>query len=97
MINLFWTRILIPKEEEEDGEKAAAPPPQVEKKNESETNTLTRRRREKLWQKIDETILENADDFTELFARQATPKRPREVTKVPKKTVIKVLDYKRSQ
>lgn len=97
MINLFWTRILIPKDEEEEEKAAVAPPPQVEKKNESETNTLTRRRREKLWQKIDETILENADDFTELFARQATPKRPREVTKVPKKTVIKVLDYKRSQ
>lgn len=55
------------------------------------------KKREKLWQKIDETVLENADDFTELFARQATPKRPREVTKVPKKSVIKVLDHKRSQ
>lgn len=55
------------------------------------------KKREKLWQKIDETVLENADDFTELFARQATPKRPREVTKMPKKIVIKVLDHKRSQ
>lgn len=84
MINLFWTRILIPKDEDEENVK-----PKVE--------TSTMKKREKLWQKIDETILENADDFTELFARQATPKRPREVAKMPKKTVIKVLDHKRSQ
>lgn len=91
MINLFWTRILIPKEEEEEEVK------EVKTETESECNTLTVKRREKLWQKIDETILENAEDFTELFARQATPKRPREVTKLPKKTVIKVLEHKRSQ
>lgn len=86
MINLFWTRILIPKEEEE------------EKPVEPENPGLsTIKRREKLWQKIDETHLDNAEDFTELFARQATPKRPREMSKLPKKTVIKVLDLKRSQ
>lgn len=87
MINLFWTRILIPKDDEEE----------ENKKPEVDSDCSTIKRREKLWQKIDETILENADDFTELFARQATPKRPREVAKVPKKTVIKVLDHKRSQ
>lgn len=86
MINLFWTRILIPKEEEE-----------TTKDDGNESAISTGKRREKLWQKIDETILENADDFTELFARQATPKRPREVSRVPKKSVIKVLDHKRSQ
>lgn len=86
MINLFWTRILIPKEDEDEITK-----------NDSNMGKSTIKTREKLWQKIDETILENADDFTELFARQSTPKRPREVTKVPKKTVIKVLDHKRSQ
>lgn len=85
MINLFWTRILIPKDEEEK--------PKIE----PDTSISTCKKREKLWQKIDETILENTDDFTELFARQATPKRPREVSRVPKKTVIKVLDHKRSQ
>lgn len=84
MINLFWTRILIPKEDEEE----------IIKDPVTDTTNKTR---EKLWQKIDETVLENADDFTELFARQPTPKRPREVAKVSKKTVIKVLDYKRSQ
>lgn len=85
MINLFWTRILIPKEEEDD-----------ETFGESKTDAASKTR-EKLWQKIDETTLENADDLTELFARQSTPKRPREVAKVPKKTVIKVLEHKRSQ
>lgn len=85
MINLFWTRILIPRDNEE------------EKVSHCDNSTNNVKTREKLWQKIDETILENADDFTELFARQATPKRPREVVKVPKKTVIKVLDHKRSQ
>lgn len=85
MINLFWTRILIPKEDE-DGPKC-----------EAVVDTTPSKVREKLWQKIDETSLDNADEFTELFSRQPTPKRPREVTKVPKKTVIKVLDHKRSQ
>lgn len=70
---------------------------EVESKSASECDSLSLRKREKLWQKIDETVLENADDFTSLFARQATPKRPREVAKLPKKTVIKVLDHKRSQ
>lgn len=86
MINLFWTRILIPKEDEDDTK--------CEPIVDSSTTTKIR---EKLWQKIDETSLDNADEFTELFSRQPTPKRPREVTKVPKKTVIKVLDHKRSQ
>lgn len=84
MINLFWTRILIPKDEED------------EVVGDSKTDSASKTR-EKLWQKIDETTLENADDLTELFARQSTPKRPREVAKVPKKTVIKVLEHKRSQ
>lgn len=84
MINLFWTRILVPKDDEDEPI--------------SESNSdCGSKGREKLWQKIDETVLENADDLTELFARQSTPKRPREVTKVPKKNVIKVLDHKRSQ
>lgn len=87
MINLFWTRILIPMEDDTE---------QI-KKDDSDVNVCTLKKREKLWQKIDETILENAEDFTELFARQATPKRPREIAKVTKKTVIKVLDHKRSQ
>lgn len=86
MINLFWTRILIPKQEEEE----------IIKEPDTDTDA-TNKTRDELWQKIDETILENADDFTELFARQATPKRQREVAKVSKKAVTKVLDYKRSQ
>lgn len=85
MINLFWTRILIPKEDE-DGTASEEP-----------ADHKSCKAREKLWQKIDETSLDNADDFTELFSRQSTPKRPREVSKVSKKCVIKVLDHKRSQ
>lgn len=86
MINLFWTRILIPKEDE-DGTKCEP----------IANSSTTSRTREKFWQKIDETSLDNADDFTELFSRQPTPKRPREVAKVSKKAVTKVLDHKRSQ
>lgn len=87
MINLFWTRILIPKDDKDDT--TTSDEPLADQKP-----CITR---EKLWQKIDETSLDNADDFTELFSRQSTPKRAREVTKVSKKSVIKVLDHKRSQ
>lgn len=97
MISLFWTRILIPKEDEKENVKEVnVKEPKIDTDTDTETDTISKTR-EKLWQKIDETILENADDLTELFARQPTPKRPREVAKVSKKTVIKVLDYKRSQ
>lgn len=83
MMSLFWSRIIAPKPE----------------KNivETETQNDCANKRIELWQKIDETVLENIDDFTELFARQATPKKQKEVTKLQRKKIIKVLENKRSQ
>lgn len=52
-----------------------------------------------LWQEIDETTLDNLDEFTELFSRpMIEPKKPKEDTqKLIKAKTIKVLDSKRSQ
>lgn len=83
MISLFWSRILAPKPEDDTVDEAAA--------------ESARKKSRELWQDIDETIIENVDDFAELFARQATPKKSKELAKIPKKICIKVLDTKRSQ
>lgn len=52
-----------------------------------------------LWQEIDETSLDNLDEFTELFSRPIIePKKVKEETQKPVKAkTIKVLDSKRSQ
>lgn len=51
-----------------------------------------------LWQEIDETNLDNLDEFTELFSRQTVmPKKSRQEVKPSKHQSIKVLDSKRSQ
>lgn len=52
---------------------------------------------EELWQKIDETNLDNLDEFTELFSRQSVIVKPKELAPIPKIKAIKVLDSKRSQ
>lgn len=52
---------------------------------------------EELWQKIDETKLDNLDEFTELFSRQSVIAKPKESIPAPKIKTIKVLDSKRSQ
>lgn len=88
MINLFWTRIIAPKPEDVVDDESG----------DSRTSTPTMRNHE-LWQEIDETKLENLDEFTELFSRQATPKRVLKETpsRITKRKYIKVLDHKRSQ
>ncbi|KAG4074898.1 hypothetical protein HA402_009323 [Bradysia odoriphaga] len=52
-----------------------------------------------LWKEIDETALDNLDEFTEMFSRPIIePKKPKEETqKLVKSKTIKVLDSKRSQ
>lgn len=51
-----------------------------------------------LWQEIDETVLDNLDEFTELFSRQtAMPIKVKVEAKPAKMQTIKVLDSKRSQ
>jgi formin 2 len=55
--------------------------------------------KDELWKEIDETNLDNLDEFTELFSRQGVvPKVPKEASTLPKKIkAIKILDSKRSQ
>uniref|UniRef100_A0A7G3AW85 Putative rhoa gtpase effector dia/diaphanous n=1 Tax=Lutzomyia longipalpis TaxID=7200 RepID=A0A7G3AW85_LUTLO len=57
---------------------------------ESTTNNL-------LWAEIDEMKLDNLDEFTELFSRQAVIPKMKETPKVTKVRSIKILDSKRSQ
>lgn len=82
---LYWTRIVAPKPEgEEDVDTVDAP--------------LQSDAEEELWKEIDETKLDNLDEFAELFSRQTVvPKKSKEATKPEKVKRIKVLDCKRSQ
>lgn len=82
---LYWTRIVAPKPEgDEDVDMVDAP---VQSDAEEE-----------LWKEIDETKLDNLDEFTELFSRQTVvPKKSKEAPKPEKVKRIKVLDCKRSQ
>lgn len=50
-----------------------------------------------LWAEIDEMKLDNLDEFTELFSRQAVVPKAKETPKVTKIRSVKVLDSKRSQ
>ncbi|XP_053666957.1 protein cappuccino [Anopheles marshallii] len=49
-----------------------------------------------LWQELEETNLDNLEEFTELFSRQVIVPKLREKVEKPEKT-IKILDCKRSQ
>uniref|UniRef100_A0AAG5DRU5 FH2 domain-containing protein n=1 Tax=Anopheles atroparvus TaxID=41427 RepID=A0AAG5DRU5_ANOAO len=53
-------------------------------------------KRQGLWQELEETNLDNLDEFTELFSRQVIVPKLREKVEKPEKTV-KILDCKRSQ
>lgn len=83
---LYWTRIVAPIKH---ADVVDAP---AEKK---EPNIKTPE--EELWQKIDETKLDNLDEFTELFSRQSVVMKAKESAPAPKIRAIKVLDSKRSQ
>lgn len=82
---LYWTRIVTPILQQDTTDGATSPDEVIEK--------------DELWKEIDETNLDNLDEFTELFSRQGVvPKVLKEATTLPKKIkAIKVLDSKRSQ
>lgn len=82
---LYWTRIVAPKEQTQQLQP-------TEEEAESISTPV------ELWQEIDETKLDNLDEFTELFSRQTVvPKKVKEPAKTIKIKCVKVLDCKRSQ
>jgi formin 2 len=97
---LYWTRIIAPPistpttitpTDEVDAAAAA------EVVN-AENDALAAKKKFELWQEIDETSIDNLDEFTELFSRQGVVPKPKEKTEKPVKVQsIKILDSKRSQ
>jgi formin 2 len=83
---LYWTRIVAPIKSTDVVDALS------EKKMEDVKTS-----EEELWQKIDETKLDNLDEFTELFSRQTVVVKTKESAPAPKIKAIKVLDSKRSQ
>lgn len=85
---LYWTRIVAPIKSVDvpDGAQSAASSPDEGKEKE-----------EDLWNEIDETKLDNLDEFTELFSRQGVVPKAKTTAPIPKIKAIKVLDSKRSQ
>lgn len=86
---LYWTRIVAPIKslDATDGLSASSTPEEIEgSENEEE-----------LWKEIDETKLDNIDEFTELFSRQGVVPKAKTAVPLPKIKAIKVLDSKRSQ
>lgn len=65
----------------------------------TQLNVPTNAEEAQLWKEIDETSLDNLDEFTEMFSRPIVePKKTKEETQKPVKAkTIKVLDSKRSQ
>ncbi|XP_014087434.2 protein cappuccino isoform X5 [Bactrocera oleae] len=93
---LYWTRIVtnapLPK----------PPPPQASTDSSgsgsSPDDAVDSATPKEIWQEIEETNLDNIDEFTELFSRQAVVpiSKPKE-KKVVRVRAMKVLDSKRSQ
>ncbi|XP_039949288.1 protein cappuccino isoform X1 [Bactrocera tryoni] len=93
---LYWTRIVtnapLPK----------PPPPQASTDSSgsgsSPDDAVDSATPKEIWQEIEETNLDNIDEFTELFSRQAVVpiSKPKE-KKVVRVKAMKVLDSKRSQ
>nr|XP_019549917.2 LOW QUALITY PROTEIN: protein cappuccino [Aedes albopictus] len=79
---LYWTRIVAPKTSPVTETDAPCELPEEVKPA--------------LWQELEETNLDNMDEFTELFSRQVVVPKIKEKVEKPEKTV-KVLDSKRSQ
>lgn len=83
---LYWTRIIVPRIDA------------VETKDEDVDETDSTVSSKHLWQEIDETRLDNMNEFTELFSRQPIePKLKTDTIKPVKVKNIKILDSKRSQ
>lgn len=87
---LYWTRIVAPIKSIDivDGPLSASSTPEDKKESEED---------EELWKEIEETKLDNLDEFTELFSRQGVVPKAKTAAPVPKIKAIKVLDSKRSQ
>lgn len=87
---LYWTRIVAPIKsfDSVDGVQSATSTPDEKSDNGED---------EELWKEIDETKLDNLDEFTELFSRQGVVPKAKTATPLPKIKAIKVLDSKRSQ
>lgn len=85
---LYWTRIVAPKVLTPVTETDSAMPTVGESPPEES--------KPELWQELEETNLDNLDEFTELFSRQVVIPKVKEKVEKPEKT-IKVLDSKRSQ
>lgn len=87
---LYWTRIVAPIKSSDtvDGAQPASLSPDEKKECDTEVE---------LWTAIDETKLDNIDEFTELFSRQGVVPKAKTTAPIPKIKAIKVLDSKRSQ
>lgn len=85
---LYWTRIVAPIKSQDATDGAKSTPSSPDEKESEE---------EELWKEIDETKLDNLDEFTELFSRQGVVPKAKVATPLPKIKAIKVLDSKRSQ
>lgn len=80
---LYWTRIVTPVADHQT-------PTELVADDEGAPSEL--------WREIDETTLDNLDEFTELFSRQTVmPVKTKVEAKPAKLQTIKVLDSKRSQ
>lgn len=85
---LYWTRIIAPKNDQSEASVDCVDG------NDSAEQT------DQLWKEIDETKLDNMDEFAELFSRQTiVPKKKNKENAAPKpkQKFVKVLDCKRSQ
>uniref|UniRef100_A0A182S778 FH2 domain-containing protein n=1 Tax=Anopheles maculatus TaxID=74869 RepID=A0A182S778_9DIPT len=67
-----------------------------ETNNASPPASMETEKRLGLWQELEETSLDNLEEFTQLFSRQVIIPKLREKVEKPEKT-IKILDCKRSQ
>jgi formin 2 len=87
---LYWTRIVAPIKPQDavDGSQPSSLSSDEKKDDEGEVE---------LWKEIDETKLDNLEEFTELFSRQGVVPKAKASTPLPKIKAIKVLDSKRSQ
>lgn len=82
---LYWSRIIVPNSANGESRDEIDDPKQSDDEKE-------------LWKEIDETKLDNLDEFTELFSRQSVlPYKAKELVKPMKLKKIKALDCKRSQ
>uniref|UniRef100_A0A1A9WXV3 FH2 domain-containing protein n=1 Tax=Glossina brevipalpis TaxID=37001 RepID=A0A1A9WXV3_9MUSC len=95
---LYWTRIVAPMQ-------SSIPPKQANTDDVTDSSISSHEEvptepvpPKEIWQEIDETRLDNIDEFTELFSRQAVVpiSKPKEKTDIRQKT-IKILDSERSR